>query len=86
MTVVPGLRPRLRETVSEPPRRWAEEGRWGPFRAVLTLSFEPGSRAGTCRVEAGFVVRGIGLGPLATACARPAIAADLRRAARLLGR
>lgn len=85
VTVVPGVRPRMRTTVSERPRRWAEEGEWGPFRARLELAFaaDPADPA-RCRVGAEFAVRGLGLGRVLTRAARRAVAADLRRAARLL--
>ncbi|WP_205013817.1 SRPBCC family protein [Nocardioides albidus] len=83
VTVVPGVRARMRTTASEPPYRWAEEGVQGPFRARLELRFEPvGERA--CLVSADFEVRGLALGRLISAVARPAVAADLRRAARLV--
>ncbi len=85
VTVVPGVRPRMRTTIDEPPYRWAEEGELGPFRARLELRLTPGE-AGTCTVRADFAVHGLGLGGLLTAGARPAVAADLRRAARLVAR
>ena len=84
VTVVPGLRPRLRTTASEPPHRWAEEGRWGPVRADLELAFTESPDQGGCRVAARFTVHALGLGPLLTRIARAAIADDLRRAGRLL--
>lgn len=83
MTVVPGLRPRMRTVVSERPDRWAEEGRFGPFRARLELRFVPDGDG--CRVSADFTVGALGAGPLVTRFARPAVAADLRHAARILG-
>lgn len=83
MTVVPGVRPRMRTTVSEPPYRWVEEGVYGPFRARLELRFAAAGD-GSCTVTADFAVRGLGVGGLLTAGARPAVAADLRRAADLL--
>lgn len=73
----------MRTTVSERPHRWAEEGRFGPFRAHLELRFVPDGEG--CRVLAEFTVGALGAGPLVTRFARPAVAADLRRAARLLG-
>lgn len=85
MTVVPGVRPRMRTTLTEPPYRWVEEGVWGPFRARLELRFAP-TAGGACTVAADFAVRGPGLGWVLTAAARPAVAADLRRAARLVAR
>ncbi|WP_408899580.1 SRPBCC family protein [Nocardioides sp. R1-1] len=87
VTVVPGIRPRMRTTVSERPRRWVEEGRCGPFRARLELSFEPDPDVPTvCRVMADFAVRGLGVGRAVTLGSRSTVAADLRRAARLLAR
>ncbi|WP_196780790.1 SRPBCC family protein [Nocardioides sambongensis] len=83
VTVVPGIRPRMRTTVADPGVRWAEEGRCGPVRAALTLDFLP--RAGGCRVEAVFEVSGAGVGPFLTAIAGRPIAADLRRAVELAG-
>lgn len=82
MTVVPGVRPRMRTTVAERPDRWVEEGRFGPFRARLELRFVPDGEG--CRVRASFTVGALGAGPLVTRAARPAVAADLRRAARIL--
>lgn len=83
VTVVPGVRPRMRTTVSEPPYRWVEEGVYGPFRARLELRFAAAGDE-SCTVTADFAVRGLGVGGLLTAGARPAVAADLRRAADLL--
>ncbi len=83
ITAVPGVRPRMRTTVSEPPYRWVEEGDFGRFHALLELRFVA---TGTeeCTVSADFAVRGFGLGRLLTAGAGPAVAADLRSAARIL--
>ncbi|WGY01386.1 SRPBCC family protein [Nocardioides sp. QY071] len=80
VTVVPGVRPRMRTTLAEPPYRWVEEGELGPFRARLELRFTATGDGG-CTVSADFAVRGLGLGRLLTAGARPAVVADLRRAA-----
>ncbi|XBB65604.1 SRPBCC family protein [Nocardioides sp. WV_118_6] len=84
VTVVPGIRPRMRTTLSEPPYRWVEEGECGPFRARLGLRFD--EDAAGCRVTADFAVRGLRVGGLVTWGSRAAVAADLRRAARLLSR
>lgn len=85
VTLVPGIRPRMRTTVSERPRRWVEEGRCGPFQARLELGFEPDPVDPTgCRVVAGFAVRGLGVGRAVTLGSRSTVAADLRRAARIL--
>lgn len=83
VTVVPGVRPRMRTTIAEPPYRWVEEGELGRFRARLELRFTAAGEQ-ACTVSADFAVRGLGLGRLLTAGARPAVAADLRRAARIL--
>lgn len=84
VTVVPLIRPRMRTVVAEPAREWVEEGRCGPFRARLALFFSP-SAAGSL-VVAEFAVVGLGAGGLVARASRPAVAADLRRAARLSGR
>lgn len=82
VTVVPGVRPRMRTVQSEAPLLWVEEGRCGPARARLALAFSP-CPEGT-RVVAEFDVHALGLGRLVTVLSRPAIGADLRRAARIL--
>lgn len=82
VTVVPGLRPRMRTTTSQAPRRWVEEGVWGPVTATLALDLE--DTAAGCRVLADFRVRALGLGGPVTLLARRAVTADLRRAARLV--
>lgn len=83
VTVVPGVRPRMRTTNSQPPLRWAETGDFGPFAADLTLTFEPdGEQA--CRVLVDFRVRALGLGPIVSRVSRRPVADDVRRAAKLL--
>ncbi len=82
VTVVPGVRPRMRTTVSQAPSFWAEEGVFGPFRATLDLRFADTPQG--CEVTADFSVRGLGVGRLITVASRPAVAADLRRAAAAL--
>ncbi|MEQ6901981.1 SRPBCC family protein [Nocardioides sp. YIM 152588] len=91
VTVVPGVRPRMRTTRADTAdtadtgdsggatRHWAEAGDFGPFRATLALALTK-SASGT-RVEADFEVHGAGLGRLLTALAVPAVRSDLRRAA-----
>ncbi|MCX6399015.1 MAG: SRPBCC family protein [Propionibacteriales bacterium] len=79
ITVVPGVRPRMRTTESTCPLRWVEIGSFGPFRAELTLAFEPAPGGST--VTADFAVQGAGVGRFVTRGSGPAIAADLRRAA-----
>lgn len=81
VTVVPGIRPALRTVLAEPGVAWVEEGRCGPFRARLALYFSP-AEAGSL-VVAEFAVVGLGAGRLVTLASRPAVAGDLRRAARL---
>ncbi|HWJ10576.1 MAG TPA: SRPBCC family protein [Nocardioides sp.] len=81
VTKVPGVRPRLATVVSEPGVRWVEEGDFGPFRARLALFFSPAEDG--CRVVAEFDVRGLAVGALVARAGRGAVAADLRRAARL---
>lgn len=85
VTVVPGVRPRLRTTRAEPPYRWAEEGTCGPFRARLELRFAPAGDT-ACTVTADVAVRGLGLGRLIAAGGRSTMTADLRRAAAALAR
>lgn len=83
VTVVPGVRPRMRTTRSQRPSLWVEEGVLGPFRATLALAFT--QTAHGCDVTADFAVHGLGVGRLVTAGSRRAVAADLRRAAVVLG-
>ncbi|WP_374927798.1 hypothetical protein [Kytococcus sedentarius] len=97
VTWVPGVSPAMTETLAEPPHRWAEAGVAGPFTAHLLLEIAeegaapgaaagdaPGASAGRCWVTAHVVVEGpLGIGRVLTRLAGPAIAADLRRAARL---
>ena len=80
-----GLRPAMETTVLERPRLWAESGRWGFVRAELTLRLEPvGDDA--CDVHFRFRIHALGpLGFAATAVSVPAVGADLRRAASILG-
>jgi hypothetical protein len=80
VTVVPGVRPRMRTTVSDSPYRWVEEGSCGPFRARLELVLT--ADGGGCRVVAEFTVSGAGVGAVVTRGSRAAVASDLRRAAR----
>lgn len=82
VTVVPGIRPAMRTVAAEPGSAWVEEGRSGPFCARLSLSFSPAEPGSL--VVAEFAVVGLGAGGLITLGSRPAVAADLRRAARLV--
>jgi uncharacterized protein YndB with AHSA1/START domain len=80
----PGLRPAMRTTVLERPRRWAESGTWRFVRADLTLTFTPVGE-GACDVHFDFGIHALGpLGRAATRFSVPAVAADLRTAARIL--
>lgn len=81
-----GVRPHLVVTEFAPFRAWAETGTWRGVRADLRLRFT--ARAGGCRVDAQGEVSGSG--PYAVAAvtsgvmAGRAIAADLRKAGRLM--
>jgi uncharacterized protein YndB with AHSA1/START domain len=78
------VRPQMRTDVLERPRLWSESGRWRSVRAALTLRFAAHGEAG-CEVRFSFRVHALGpLGLAATALSVPAVAADLRRAARIL--
>jgi uncharacterized protein YndB with AHSA1/START domain len=83
----PGLQPRMETTVQDRPTRWAEVGHWHGLEAELTLTFTPRADGGT-DVVAAMDFRGPApWRPLALVLRRvsPApVAADLRRAARLL--
>ena len=86
----PRLRPRMETTALERPVRWTETGTWHAFHAVLTLEFTetPGPRGGcdvraTMRLDAHGPVRP--LAALLDRLAPSAVAADLRRAAKILG-
>ena len=91
-----GARPRMQTVEMRAPGPgaepgvWSEVGRWHGLRADLTLTF---TASGTGTVVEGTVVEGTvtveGWLPVRMALqalARPAIAADLRRAARILER
>lgn len=85
-TTVVGVRPRMEITAFEPPTLWAERGRWHGVSATLALRFVPDGSG--CRILADGEV--LGSGPwalparLAGRLAGKAIAADLRRAGRVL--
>lgn len=82
VTMVPGVQPAMRVTESDAPLRWVEEGRWGPVRARLALTFTA-CEEGTL-VHADFAVRGLGVGTLVSVASRRAVQSDLRRAARIV--
>ena len=85
-TTAVGVRPHMETTVLTPFRVWAERGSWRGVSATLELHFT--HRPGGCRVRAAGEVTGRGLWavPAATAglLASAAIAADLRKAGRIL--
>lgn len=81
VTAVPGIRPRLRTTVSDTGRRWTEIGEFGGFSAVLDLEFA--SHPHGCAVVATFTVTGFGVGRLLGWVAAGAVRSDLRRAGHL---
>lgn len=83
VTVVPGVRPAMRTTLSRAPLQWVEEGRFGPANARLALTFTA-CPEGT-RVSADFTVTALRAGRAITLASRRTVAADLRRAARILG-
>lgn len=83
----PGLRPRMSTVEYDRPRRWCESGRWRGLVVRAELDFAPiGPDA--CRVtmdvawSGGLVARM--LGNAAGTVGRPALRADLRRAASVL--
>jgi hypothetical protein len=80
----PGLRPAMRTERLDRPRSWTESGTWRFVRAELTLLFEPaGALARAVRFD--FRIHALGpLGRAATALSARPVAADLRRAARIL--
>ena len=69
------------------PTRWAEVGTWRFVRASLTLDIAPAP--GGCEVRYRFRITGPGpvrvLGLAASAVSLPAVRADLRKAATLVG-
>ncbi|WP_460691318.1 SRPBCC family protein [Nocardioides flavus (ex Wang et al. 2016)] len=81
-----GVRPHMETTELVPFRVWTERGRWRGFSATLTLHFT--DVTGGCRVRADAVVEGRGAWAVpalvAGLLASPAIAADLRKAGRIL--
>ena len=78
-----GIEPRMRTTAYDRPARWSESGTWRFVRAELTL--ELAEVAGGCAVDYAFRIHVLGpIGAAASWVSRPAVAADLRRAARIL--
>ena len=87
----PGLNPRMETTVQDRPVRWSEVGRWHGLEAVLTLTFTPRAsddHGGGTDVVASMTFAGPpAWRPVAFLLEKvsPApVAADLRRAARIL--
>jgi len=88
VTLVPGVRPRMRVVESEPPHRWVEVGEWWWVRATLTMTYAPRPDGGTDARAVAELVVPLPAAPLAHALRLPtplALAADLRAAARVLG-
>jgi uncharacterized protein YndB with AHSA1/START domain len=82
----PGLHAHMRTTELVRPSRWSESGTWRFVRADLTLQFfdAPG---GHCDVDYSFRIHALGpVGAVASWASRPAVGADLRRAAERLAR
>jgi hypothetical protein len=81
-----GVRPHLVVTEFVPFRTWAEQGTWRGVEAGLRLRFT--ARGAGCRVQAEGEVTGTGVYAVAAASsgllAGRAIAADLRKAGRLM--
>ena len=85
-TTAVGVRPHLETTVFAPFREWAETGHWRGVTATLALHFT--DITGGCRVHARGEVSGQGAWAVpagaAGMLASKAIAADLRKAGRIL--
>lgn len=85
-TTAVGVRPHMETTELVPFRVWTERGRWRGVTATLTLHFT--DVVGGCRVRADGEVTGTGAWALpagaAGLLASTAIAADLRKAGRIL--
>jgi len=78
-----GLKPLMRTTELVRPSRWSESGTWRFVRADLTLVFS--DAPGGCTVDYRFRIHALGpLGLALSVLARPAVGADLKRAARIL--
>ena len=82
-----GVRPRMETTALTPFRLWTERGTWRGITATLTLHFTDTPGGSRVRAEGDVDGRGAWAVPAATAglLASTAIAADLRKAARILG-
>lgn len=82
-----GVRPRMETTALTPFRLWTERGTWRGVTATLTLHFTDTAAGSRVRAEGEVDGRGPWTVPAAAAglLASTAIAADLRKAARILG-
>jgi len=79
----PGLSPRMRTTELVRTSRWSETGTWRFVRADLSLVFAEASDG--CTVDYRFRIHLLGpLGLGLSVLSRPAVGADLRRAAAIL--
>ncbi len=80
----PGLKPRMRTTELDRPRRWSESGTWRFVRADLTLRFDD-APGGGCTVGYRFRIHALGpVGLALSALSVRAVGADLKRAAGIL--
>jgi len=83
-----GVRPRLEISRLEPPRVWAETGRWSGIGAELTMFLDTTPTG--CRVRAHGELSGSGVWAVAVTVAGrlagPAIGHDLRRVGDVLAR
>ena len=88
-----GVKPRMELTDADRPHRWSERGSWGPFRAILTLTFtpvldDPQAPSSRCEVASSMEVRGAGalkpIGLVINRLAPLAVRSDLKRAAAIL--
>lgn len=80
----PGLRPQMRTTELHRPQHWTEVGTWRGVSATLSLDFRAVGEL-ACDVDCRFAIAVLGpLGRLVSALSRPAVRADLSRAARIL--
>ena len=86
-TTAVGVRPRMETTALTPFRLWTERGTWRGVTASLTLHFTDTVGGSRVRAEGEVEGRGAWAVPASAAglLASSAIAADLRKAARILG-
>ncbi|HEY1133382.1 MAG TPA: SRPBCC family protein [Nocardioides sp.] len=89
VTLVPGVRPLMAVEASEPPHHWVESGTWRFVRATLTMSYVERADGGTDARAVAHLALPLPLAPLGLVLrvlAPPALRADLRAAAHVLGR